>query len=39
MLLLAEAEMPAVIAMAFRAGQFHARRSPPRHRKLAREEE
>ena len=34
MLVLAEAEMPAALAMAFRAGQFHARRSPPRHRKL-----
>jgi uncharacterized protein YqfA (UPF0365 family) len=35
MLVLAEAEMPAAIAMAFRAGQFHARRSPhrPRERK------
>ena len=34
MLVLAEAEMPAALAMAFRAGQFHARRSPPRHRTL-----
>ena len=32
MLVLAEAEMPAAIAMAFRAGQFHARPSPRRHR-------
>jgi uncharacterized protein YqfA (UPF0365 family) len=28
------AELPAAIAMAFRAGQFHARRSPPRYTKL-----
>lgn len=34
MLVLAEAEIPAAIAMAFRAGQFHARRSPRRHRTL-----
>jgi len=34
MLVLAEAQLPAAIAMAFRAGQFHARRSPPHHRKL-----
>jgi hypothetical protein len=27
-LVLAEAEIPAAIATAFRAGQFHARRSP-----------
>jgi uncharacterized protein YqfA (UPF0365 family) len=31
-LVLAEAEIPAAIALAFRAGQFHGRRSPIRHR-------
>ena len=34
MLVLAEAELPAAIAMAFRVGQFHARRSPAPQRKL-----